>query len=76
MSADGSLVQPLDTYLSKLCSNSTPGCSNDTLSSAKSSLEKGCAEDMKNPTSPATILISVIDSYDNIYAAACSKNST
>lgn len=77
----GSVVEPLDNYLSSLCSNSTAKCSNATLTSAQSTVESACASDISsvsggNNGTAIDVLNGVFESYPQFYTAACSRNET
>ncbi|KAK8864426.1 hypothetical protein IAR55_001674 [Kwoniella newhampshirensis] len=79
LGASGSIVPALNTYLASLCSSDTPTCSNATLSSAQSSLTSDCASDISGGgTNAAEVgaLVTLIHDYPQVYAAACSRNST
>ncbi|OXG24763.1 hypothetical protein C366_00297 [Cryptococcus neoformans Tu401-1] len=79
LSSSGSVVDPINTYLKSLCGSSTPTCSNDTLSSASSSINSACSSDLSDGgTSGAEVktLLALINHYDQAYAAACSTNSS
>ncbi|WVQ80780.1 hypothetical protein IAT38_002885 [Cryptococcus sp. DSM 104549] len=79
LSASGSIIDSLDTYLKSLCGSSTPTCSNATLTSAQSSISSGCESDISaGGTDAAEVkgLLALIKNYDQVYAAGCSTNST
>ena len=76
---NGSIVDPLNSYLSTLCSSSTPTCSNSTLSSAQSAIQSGCSSDISSGGSDGEeveALVAALNYYPEIYSAGCSKNST
>jgi hypothetical protein len=75
----GSIIDPLNTYLASLCSSSTTTCSNTTLSSAETSLSSSCSSDISGGGTDAQeieALLAALNSYPEVYTAACSKNST
>lgn len=77
--SSGSVVDPLNSYLKSLCSSSTPTCSNDTLTSASSSLNSSCSSDLNDGgTNGAEVkaLLILLRDYSQVYAAACSTNSS
>ncbi|WWC62167.1 uncharacterized protein I303_104759 [Kwoniella dejecticola CBS 10117] len=74
-----SITSTINTYLTSLCSSSTPTCSNSTLSSAQSSVNSACQSDFSAGGTDAVEiqgLVGLLGNYDEIYAAGCSKNST
>ncbi|OCF36794.1 hypothetical protein I316_01390 [Kwoniella heveanensis BCC8398] len=76
---NGSVVGSVNSYLTSLCSSDTPQCSNSTLSSAQSSISSGCSSDIsEGGTSGVEVqgLLTLLQNYDHVYAAGCSKNST
>ncbi|WVN88333.1 uncharacterized protein L203_103538 [Cryptococcus depauperatus CBS 7841] len=79
LSSSGSIVGPTNNYLSSLCKSSTPACSNDTLTSAQSSINSGCSSDLSGGGTNALqvqSLLGILKHYDQFHAAACSTNST
>ncbi|EAL23627.1 hypothetical protein CNBA2740 [Cryptococcus deneoformans B-3501A] len=79
LSSSGSVVDSVNTYLKSLCGSSTPTCSNDTLTSASSSINSGCSSDISDGGTngaEVTALLALINHYDQAYAAACSTNSS
>ncbi|RXK38305.1 hypothetical protein M231_04478 [Tremella mesenterica] len=79
LSTNGSIIDPLNAYLSTLCASSTPTCDNSTLSSAQSSVSSACSSDISAGGTGATEidgLLTILKSYPQIYGAGCSKNST
>ncbi|RSH87395.1 hypothetical protein EHS25_003305 [Saitozyma podzolica] len=79
LSGSGSIIDPLNTYLASLCSSSTTTCSNTTLSSAETSLSSSCSSDISGGGTDAQeieALLAALNSYPEVYTAACSKNST
>ncbi|WRT66393.1 uncharacterized protein IL334_003349 [Kwoniella shivajii] len=78
-SSNSSVISTVNTYLTSLCSSSTPTCANGTLTSAQSSVQSACASDFsEGGTSAVEIqgLIGLLGHYDQIYDAGCSKNAT
>lgn len=72
---NGSIIDPLNGYLTSLCASSTPTCSEDTLNSAATSVQSGCASDLQSG-GLANVLLSVLNNYPTLQQAACTKNST
>ena len=78
-STSTSIIAPLNTYLGSLCSSSTPQCSNSTLTSSQSTISSGCSSDISGGGTTATevmALESALTYYNEVYTAACAKNST
>lgn len=77
--SSGSIVSSLNSYLGSLCASSTPTCSNSTLTSAQSTISSDCSSDISGGGTSATeiqVLETILENYSEVYAAACSKNST
>ncbi|WVW83937.1 hypothetical protein I302_105960 [Kwoniella bestiolae CBS 10118] len=78
-SSNDSITSTVNTYLTSLCSSSTPKCDNGTLSSAQSSVNSACQSDYSAGGTDALQiqgLVGLLGNYDEIYAAGCSKNTT
>ncbi|WVQ72442.1 hypothetical protein IAR50_001994 [Cryptococcus sp. DSM 104548] len=79
LSGSSSVVDSVDTYLQSLCASSTPTCSNDTLTSAQSSIQSGCSSDISEGGTSGTevsALQGLLEHYTEFQAAACSTNSS
>ncbi|KAK4687844.1 hypothetical protein P7C73_g2263, partial [Tremellales sp. Uapishka_1] len=79
LSASGSIISDLETYLAALCATSTPTCSNSTLTSAQSSISSSCSSDISGggtDGAEVSALLDLLKDYPEFYPAACSKNST
>lgn len=72
---NGSVIDPLNGYLTSLCASSTPTCSQDALNNAVTSVQSGCASDLQSG-GLANVLLGVFNNYEPLQEAACSKNST
>lgn len=75
----GSVIPSLNTYLTSLCSSSTPQCSNSTLTSANTTIANSCASDLSSGGSAAATVQAlelVLTDYPYFYAGGCAKNTT
>ncbi len=73
---NSSVVDPLNGYLTSLCSSNTPICSNSSLTSAANSVRRGCTEELADQASIPNLFLTIVDNYTPIKTAACSKNET
>ncbi|ORY33995.1 hypothetical protein BCR39DRAFT_518065 [Naematelia encephala] len=79
LSASGSIIDSVNSYLSNLCATSTPTCTNSTLTSAESSVQSGCSSDISGGgTNAAEVdaLLSLLQFYPQVHTAGCAKNQT
>ncbi|TYJ55973.1 hypothetical protein B9479_003358 [Cryptococcus floricola] len=79
LSGSNSVVDSVDSYLKSLCADSTPTCSNDTLTIAQSSIDSGCSSDISDGGSSGTevsALKGLLAHYTEFQAAACSTNTS
>ncbi|ORX36652.1 hypothetical protein BD324DRAFT_458985 [Kockovaella imperatae] len=79
ISGSGSVIPSLNSYLSSICSSSTPRCSSSALQYANGNLTNSCSSDLSGGGNDATeieALQQLLMHYDNVYDAGCAKNST
>lgn len=76
LSSTGSVVTPVGGYLTGLCNSTTPKCSNETLQQAQATITSNCSADLTSLGGLLSFVNAVVSNYDDVYAAACSKNST
>ncbi|KAM0753677.1 hypothetical protein T439DRAFT_322565 [Meredithblackwellia eburnea MCA 4105] len=68
LSASGSIISPLNSWLSGACSQT---CSSSTLSTASSTIESGCSTDIQNGTAIAVGLETLTTNYTAVKNVLC-----
>lgn len=73
LGATGSVLSPLESWISGICSSSP--CSSSTLSTASSSINSGCSGDVSKNVPSAIALNTVINNYQAVRNMICTQYS-
>lgn len=70
----GSIVDGVQTYVQGLCTQAP--CSTDTITTARNTIQQGCASDIQSGSELPVALNAILGNYNDTRALLCSQNSS